>query len=781
MGELGDAPARDAPGSGLHVRQLRARRSSSSTRSSRPSTRRSSVRHHRGERSDEIADVVATAVPGRLSSHNWRAAAAGNEGGWQVARCLWLLNVLTGSVGTEGGVSPNGWNKFIPVPPRRRPSAGPMERSHLAGRVPARPPRGVDPAAALPQGGSWQDRHLLQPGLQPGVDQPRRVQLARGADRRVIGRLPCGAHADVVGERLVRRLRAANGHRRRASRPGQLRDAQRSLDRVPPTRVPGQRRERRAHRSTERGRRTRARCGKRTSSGSISRGRSTPTTPLASVSTSSRPTNPGEPLGIDEYYDLMFRHSIPGLPDAAAARGARPARVHAQVRGVRDPRRAVRRARTHRHAGRHRQDRRGPQTTRVCTRFPALPGLHDVTRRHRRAHAVHRRWFDRGRDRRQGPVRIPDSVAQTRDVLADVCATGVGPSTRCPGSSRAMCTGKTSTSRMANASCCRRSVLPTLIHTRSGPGQVAQRDQPRATRCGSTPPTPSNSASTMSGLVRDHHPDRLLRHQGVAHRRHPPRRRRRVAPHGSLATRREPGHPALLLGLWPRSPDRPQASARAAARTAEPGSGTMTQTERRRSVRVLRSRLPTGLVERRRRAPEPHLPSPARSGLGHALLAAASHRVAAHSRTIATATSPSTPVSSTEVYREWLAKTRPGPGPGGLRRPLWLARPVKPTATAYASHAEGCQRRDRAVSTDLALIAERRAGLAALLGTAPARRTRPRPRRSRRQRARLAPTRHRRPAIAMRVRTDLPPRRAALRECLRRRRWSTRWHQRSAR
>ncbi|MEK7424642.1 MAG: formate dehydrogenase, partial [Actinomycetota bacterium] len=42
-------------------------------------------------------------------------------------------------------------------------------------------------------------------------------------------------------------------------------------------------------------------------------------------------------------------------------------------------------------------------------------------------------------------------------------------------------------------------------------------------------------------------------------------------------------------------------------------------------------------------------------------------------------------VRSTEVYREWLAKTRPGPGPGGLRRPLWLARPVKPEASAYAT------------------------------------------------------------------------------------------------
>jgi hypothetical protein len=36
-----------------------------------------------------------------------------------------------------------------------------------------------------------------------------------------------------------------------------------------------------------------------------------------------------------------------------------------------------------------------------------------------------------------------------------------------------------------------------------------------------------------------------------------------------------------------------------------------------------------------------------------------------------------------EAYREWLAKARPGPGPGDLRRPLWFARPVKPQASAY--------------------------------------------------------------------------------------------------
>jgi len=38
---------------------------------------------------------------------------------------------------------------------------------------------------------------------------------------------------------------------------------------------------------------------------------------------------------------------------------------------------------------------------------------------------------------------------------------------------------------------------------------------------------------------------------------------------------------------------------------------------------------------------------------------------------------------SMAIYREWLAKTRPAPGPGGLRRPLHFARAVKPSAEAY--------------------------------------------------------------------------------------------------
>ncbi len=63
----------------------------------------------------EVTELVATAGT-RLSTHNWRSAAAGNLGGWQVARCLFLLNALLGAVSTPGGTHPNAWNKFVPRP-----------------------------------------------------------------------------------------------------------------------------------------------------------------------------------------------------------------------------------------------------------------------------------------------------------------------------------------------------------------------------------------------------------------------------------------------------------------------------------------------------------------------------------------------------------------------------------------------------------------------------------------------------------------------------------------
>ena len=63
----------------------------------------------------EIARLVSHAGT-RLATHTWRSATAGNLGGWQVSRALFLLNALLGAIATEGGTYPNAWNKFVPRP-----------------------------------------------------------------------------------------------------------------------------------------------------------------------------------------------------------------------------------------------------------------------------------------------------------------------------------------------------------------------------------------------------------------------------------------------------------------------------------------------------------------------------------------------------------------------------------------------------------------------------------------------------------------------------------------
>jgi anaerobic selenocysteine-containing dehydrogenase len=70
----------------------------------------------------QVAREIARAGSA-FSAHVWRNTAAGNLGGWQVARALQFLVVLAGAVGTVGGTAPNAANKYIPAPPLMPPPA----------------------------------------------------------------------------------------------------------------------------------------------------------------------------------------------------------------------------------------------------------------------------------------------------------------------------------------------------------------------------------------------------------------------------------------------------------------------------------------------------------------------------------------------------------------------------------------------------------------------------------------------------------------------------------
>ncbi len=124
----------------------------------------------------EVADGICDAGTA-FSSHVWRSAASGNLGGWQVARCLYFLQVLMGAVGTVGGVAPNRWNKFVPKaanepPPHSRwneviwPKQWPLSHHELSFLLPhllREQGRRIDtyftrvynPVWTNPDGGSW--------------------------------------------------------------------------------------------------------------------------------------------------------------------------------------------------------------------------------------------------------------------------------------------------------------------------------------------------------------------------------------------------------------------------------------------------------------------------------------------------------------------------------------------------------------------------------------------------------------------------------------------------
>ena len=259
-----------------------------------------------------------------FATHVWRNAAAGNLGGWQVARALEFLSVLVGAVGTEGGTAPAASNKFIPGAADDAARAQRLERTDVATRVPARVLRDELPAAALSEGRPRQARHVLHPRLQPGLDQSRRDDLDRDAERRDQDRTPCLPYADMERDRVVRRLRLADGPCVGTPRPDESGDSRRTMDRLSPAGA--------ACRARKQGKRFNSTWEAHRAAGlgevweedefwiELS-WRIDPDGALGIRKYFESPYRPGEKLTIEEYYRWIFENSVPGLARGRSREG----------------------------------------------------------------------------------------------------------------------------------------------------------------------------------------------------------------------------------------------------------------------------------------------------------------------------------------------------------------------------------------------------------------------------------------------------------------------------
>ena len=270
----------------------------------------------------EVAEVVATAGT-RLSTHNWRSAAAGNLHGWQVSRTLFLLNALMGAIGTEGGTFPNAWNKFVAKPirsPRHPdhwneltwPAEYPLSLMEMSFLLPhlVKEGRGTldvyftrvyNPVWTNPDGFSWvemlkdEDKVGLHVALTPTWNETAYfadyvLPMGLGSERHDIHSYETYA-GRWIGFRqpVLRTARARMGEAvddTREANPGEVwEENQFWIDltwRIDPDGSLGMREffESKKH--------------------------------------------PGQKLTVDEYYGWLFENSVPGLPEAAAAEGLTP-------------------------------------------------------------------------------------------------------------------------------------------------------------------------------------------------------------------------------------------------------------------------------------------------------------------------------------------------------------------------------------------------------------------------------------------------------------------------
>jgi anaerobic selenocysteine-containing dehydrogenase len=270
----------------------------------------------------EVAEAVAGAGT-RLATHVWRSAAAGNLGGWQVARCLFLLNALTGAVATEGGTFPNAWTKFVPrpihAPPHPHtwneltwPQEYPLAMNEMSfllphllkegrGRLAVYFTRVYNPVWTNPDGFSWievlSDPELvgLHVALTPTWNETAYLAdyvlpMGHGSERHDIH-----SYEQYDGQWLGFRQPVLRAARERLGAPASdTRDVN-----------PGE-------------------VWEENELWIDLSWRIDPDGSLGIRQHFESRAEPGERLTVDEYYRFIFEHSVPGLPERAAAEGLDP-------------------------------------------------------------------------------------------------------------------------------------------------------------------------------------------------------------------------------------------------------------------------------------------------------------------------------------------------------------------------------------------------------------------------------------------------------------------------
>jgi anaerobic selenocysteine-containing dehydrogenase len=271
---------------------------------------------------EAVAREIANAGS-RFASHTWRSTGSGNLGGWQAARSLFFLHVLTGSVGTVGGTSPSGWDKFKPEhwnmpPPHSRwnellwPREYPFSHHELSyllphflkegrGKLDVYFTRVYNPVWTNPDGFSWievlTDESLV--GLHIALT-PTWSETAWFADYV----LPMGVAAE-----------------RHDTHSYETHAGQWLGFRQPVFRVAGERAGEQYSRSHE------ANPGEVWEETEFWIDLSWKVDPDGSLGIRrwfESPADPSRAVSVDEYYGWMFENSVPGLPEAASAEGLSP-------------------------------------------------------------------------------------------------------------------------------------------------------------------------------------------------------------------------------------------------------------------------------------------------------------------------------------------------------------------------------------------------------------------------------------------------------------------------